>query len=326
MKIGALKNKIKGPTFSIVTPFKKDGNIDYSTLFKNLTFYYKNGVRIFYLMFYNSRLGLLSEEEVFKLNYKIAKFLKKKFKNTVFIGASKLEGSADEIIKRTKKLSKSGVDVFSIIFGDKYYNDNQVYSHFKYINDNTSLPLLLHLQMMMNGYGIKPPIKNYSINLAEKICSLKNFIAIKDDAKNNEFTIKLIKRVKQNVSIIRAGGGMTAWKKYNKLGCQSWLVGLELIDPKLAFDFVQALKKKDNKFLNIIEKKIENPFYREVKKYGWHIFIKSCLEDCGIMSRKERLPLKELSSSNQKKISKFMVKLRHLSKKFFKKEYFKRIN
>ena len=110
-------------------------------------------------MFYNSRLGLLSEEEVFKLNYKIAKFLKKKFKNTVFIGASKLEGSADEIIKRTKKLSKSGVDVFSIIFGDKYYNDNQVYSHFKYINDNTSLPLLLHLQMMMNGYGIKPPIR-----------------------------------------------------------------------------------------------------------------------------------------------------------------------
>ena len=79
MKIGALKNKIKGPTFSIVTPFKKDGNIDYSTLFKNLTFYYKNGVRIFYLMFYNSRLGLLSEEEVFKLNYKIAKFLKKKY-------------------------------------------------------------------------------------------------------------------------------------------------------------------------------------------------------------------------------------------------------
>ena len=61
------KKKIHGPVFSIVTPFKKNGNIDFISLFKVLKFYYLNNVRIFYLMTYNSRLGLLSDEKFLNL-------------------------------------------------------------------------------------------------------------------------------------------------------------------------------------------------------------------------------------------------------------------
>ena len=118
--------------------------------------------------------------------------------------------------------------------------------------------------MMMNGHGTKPPVVDYSIRLTNKICSLNNFVAIKEDAKNYDFTIKLIKKIKNKVKIIRAGGGMSAWSKFSKLGCQSWLVGIELIDPRLAFDFIKRLEKNDKKFLKFCIKKSKNLFLKKL--------------------------------------------------------------
>jgi len=326
IKNNHLIKKINGPVFSIITPFKKNEKIDYNLLFKNLKFYYQNGVRVFYLMFYNSRLNLLSERETLTLNIKISHYIKKNFKNTIFIGAIKMEGSAKEILSKLEKLSKSKMEAVSIVFGEKFYSEDQVYSHFKYLNDKSSLPILLHLQMMMSGFGIKPPFINYSLKLAQKICSLNNIVAIKDDAKIHDFTIKLISKVKSKVLVIRSGGGMSAFRKYYSKGCHSWLVGLELLDPTIAFDYFNALKNKDINYLIKIEKFIEEPFFKEMKKYGWHLFIKSCLENCRIMNRDERLPLKKLHIKDHKKISKFMENLRKSSKKYLNKNYFYKRN
>ena len=224
------------------------------------------------------------------------------------------------------KLKNSGIDLFSVILGEKYYNENQVYSHFKFINDNSKLPLLLHLQKMMSGFTSKAPVINYSVDLTKKICKLSKFIAIKEDAKDLKFTKKLIKNLENKATIIRSGGGMSVWKNFNKIGCQSWLVGIELLDPRISFDFLKALKNKDHNFLKNLEHKIEKPFFKEVEKYGWHIFIKSCLEDCRIIPRHERLPLKKLSFNDNKKVKKFMNNLRIESKKYFKKDYFVKRN
>lgn len=316
---------ISGPVFSIVTPFLKNGNIDYKSLFKTLKYYYRCNVRIFYLMLYNSRLGLLNDIELYQLNSRIAIYLKKNFTDTLFIGAERFEGSSKETLLRINKLAKFPIDIFSVIMGEKYYNEDQVYSHFKYLNDYSRLPLMLHLQMMMNGHGTKPPVVDYSIRLTNKICSLSNFVAIKEDAKNYDFTIKLIKKIKNKVQIIRAGGGMSAWSEFSKLGCQSWLVGIELLDPRIAFDFKKKLKKNDKKFLKNLYEKIEKPFFEKAAVYGWHIFIKSCLEICGYMKRYERLPLKELNFRHHNEIKKFINQIRKNSKKYFNKEYFTKI-
>ena len=321
-----LKKSINGPVFSIITPFNKKGFIDFYLYKKYLDFYYSCGVRIFYLMLYNSRLGILTEKEVHDLNLFTAKYLKKKFNDVIFIGAEKFEGSAKETVDRINKLKNSGIDLFSVILGEKYYNENQVYSHFKFINDNSKLPLLLHLQKMMSGFTSKAPVINYSVNLTKKICKLSKFIAIKEDAKDLKFTKKLIKNLENKATIIRSGGGMSVWKNFNKIGCQSWLVGIELLDPRISFDFLKALKNNDHNFLKNLEHKIEKPFFKEVEKYGWHIFIKSCLEDCRIIPRYERLPLKRLSFNDNKKVKKFMNNLRIISKKYFKKDYFVKRN
>ena len=60
------------------------------------------------------------------------------------------------------------------------------------------------------------------------------------------FTKKIIKSSSKISCIIKAGGGMSAWRKYKKIGCQSWLVGLELLDPELPM-ILWMLSKKNNK-------------------------------------------------------------------------------
>lgn len=315
-------NKKVDPFFSIITPFKKNGQIDYKCHFSYLQYFYDNGVRNFYLMLYNSRLGIMTEEECLELNNKTADFLKKKYKDTFFIGAEKFEGSASETISRINKLNKN-VDAYSIIFGEKYYNDNQVYNYFKFINKYTKKDLLFHMQMMMNGHGINPPVVNYSSSLVGKICKLNKVKFIKEDAKIDKLTNQIIKKVKKNVIIIKSGGGMSVWKDFYKNGCHTWLVGIELLNPKLSFDFLNNLKNK--KFLNDLSNKIEKPFFSEVKKYGWHIFLKACLEYMNIMKRYDRLPLQQVNAKDFKNICKFMEKLRVNSIKSFGYDYFKPI-
>ncbi len=317
-----MKNKILGPVFSIITPFTKNQNIDYKNLYKYLDFYYKRGCRIFYLMAYNSRLNLLTQKEVEQLNIKAAKYLKKKYKDIIFIGAEKVDGSTHNTVLTCKKLTQNGVDIISVIFGEKYYFDKQVYSHFFEVSKKTKSKLLLHLQPMTNGLSHSPPVLNYNLKLIKNISKLKSFVAVKEDAKQHKFTINVIKKTKKNWSIIRSGGGMEGFFKYYPHGCQSWLAGIECIDPKIAFDFYKAILKKDYKFCKLIFKYIERPFFKLVSKYGWHLTIKSCLSFVKLMSSDERMPMKKLPKQQEKEIFNFMKKIRILSQNKLQKSYF----
>ena len=287
--------KTKGPFLSIITPFFKNGKIDYGSLFKYLDYYYKRGCRNYYIMAYNSRLTLMTTEEIEKFNIRVIKFLRSKYKDIIIIAAEGVENSTKTSIQLCNKFYKSGADMVSLIFGEKYYFDDQVYQHFKKVNDNTKIKLLLHLQKMTNGMSNIPPVVNYKLSLVSKIMKLKNFLAIKEDTKDIDYTKKILKKIKNKAIIIKAGGGMEVFAKLYNLGCQSWLTGVECIDPKIALDFYDSLEAKNYKFCNTIIKKIERPFFKIVSKYGWHITVKSCLADMNLMKRYERSPLKELN-------------------------------
>ena len=69
---------------------------------------------------------------------------------------------------------KKGADIVSLIFGEKYYSDKQLYSHFKRIHEKTNCFLLLHQQILENGVSSDPIFVYYSINILEKISKLKN--------------------------------------------------------------------------------------------------------------------------------------------------------
>ena len=270
-------------------------------------------------MVYNSRYGLLSESEIKKLNLFCIKVVKRINKKNLIICAEPYHCSTYKSIEYINFFKKNGADMVSLIFGEKFYSEKQVLDHFKIINNKVKFPLLLHQQLIENGKTSNPPFVFYPISLLEKISNLKNFVAMKEDAKNDSYTRKIGKNLSKKIIIITSGGGKKQWIKANKYGCQSWLSGVSNLDAKIAIDFYRHHKEKNYKAINKIIKLIENPFFRISKRYGWHLTIKSFLESAKIFKRIERRPLVEMDNKNFIKVDKIFKNM----KKKFNEEYFK---
>tara|TARA_A100001015_G_scaffold162864_1_gene180992 strand:- start:2525 stop:3502 length:978 start_codon:yes stop_codon:yes gene_type:complete len=315
----SLKKKLYGPIFSIITPFDQYQQIDFKKLENYIKYLYEGGAKNFYVMVYNSRYGLLSESEIKKLNLFCIKVVKRINKKNLIICAEPYHCSTEKSIEYVNYFKRNGADIVSLIFGEKFYNENQVFNHFKSINDKVKFPLLLHQQLLENGISSNPPFVYYPIKLLEKIGNLKNFIAMKEDAKNDLYTKKIGKNLSKKIVIITSGGGKKQWIKANKHGCQSWLSGVSNLDAKIAIDFYRYHKEKNYKAINKIVKLIENPFFRISKRYGWHLTIKSFLESAKIFKRIERRPLVEMDNKNFIKVDKIFKNM----KREFNEEYFK---
>ena len=144
-------------------------------------------------MVYNSRLSLLNEKEIMEINLFCIKEVKKLNKDNIIICAEPYHCSTEQSIKYVNFFKKKGADIVSLIFGEKYYSDKQLYSHFKRIHEKTNCFLLLHQQILENGVSSDPIFVYYSINILEKISKLKKFVAMKEDAKNENYTKKICK-------------------------------------------------------------------------------------------------------------------------------------
>lgn len=309
-KSSYLRNKLEGPIFSVITPFKKNGNIDYVSLRKYLKYLYTNGARNFYVMAYNSRLTLLSDSEIIKLNLFCIRQVKDLDKRNIIICGEPYHCSTDQSIKYVSIFKQNGADIVSLIFGEKYYSDYQLYNHFKKIHDSTNCFLLLHQQSLENGISSNPLFVYYNLNVLKKISKLSRFIAMKEDAKSEIYTKKICKNISKEMTIITSGGGKGQWLKAAKYGCTSWLSGVSNLNPKIAVDFYNFYKfKRKNKIHNII-RYIENPFFKIKDQFGWHLTIKAFLELNENFARYERSPLRQLDENSMRKCKKVFDKIK----------------
>lgn len=290
MNYNEIKDRIKGPVCSIITPFLTDDSIDYESLGNSIQRIYDGGGRIFYVMGYNSRFSELSWDEIKELNKFVTQKVKAIDPNNIMIVADPLHCSTKVSAEFAVHAKEVGADVISIICREKYYSDDQIFEHFNYIAKASEIGILIHEMPFLSGYGGPP--RNYTLELLDRICDIPNVIALKEDAKDDVFSKQVIDLVKDRVAIVISGGGKRQWLRFADDGCQAWLNGIGVFDPRLCTQFYKFYQEGNKEgYMNIIEK-IEVPFFEKgVKKYGWHLTIKAALESLGIMSRYERLPL-----------------------------------
>lgn len=296
-----IKQHLKGPVFSIITPFDKEENIDFGCLRNYISFLYEGGARKFYVMGYNSRFSELSYDEIKSLNQFVVDECKTIDPENIVIVADPLHCSTKVTIQFCEHARKIGADVISLIFREKYYFEEQVYDHYKIVTENTDMPLLVHEMPFTSG--LDGTMIDWPVSLLDKLADLDNVIAIKEDAKNDKYSEELINLLKDRVSIIISGGGKERWLKFAGLGCQSWLNGIAAVEPRLAINFYNAYLNGDKEFCMNLINKIEKPFFNKcVSVYGWHLAIKSALETLNIMPRCERMPMQALPDRNHEKV------------------------
>jgi len=303
-----LRSRIKGPVFSVVVPFKDNDDIDFEKIESYISYAYQSGARIFYVMGYNSRFSELSWEEIKILNTFVTRVVKSYGSNNIVIVADPLHCPTFTSVDFCKHAENIGADLISLIFREKFYSIEQVVKHYRVCADSSNIGILIHEMPFISGHG--GHTINWPIELLDKLADIKNIIAIKEDAKDDTYSNEVISKIRDRLSIIISGGGKRQWLRFADIGCQSWLNGIGVFEPKLAVLFWEMYKKSDHKGIKSIISEVEIPFFTEiVQNYGWHLSIKAALQSRGFMSRYERLPLLAVNDDIYNKIDFFINNL-----------------
>ena len=101
-------------------------------------------------------------------------------KNNLIIVADPLHCPTDVSLEFANE-AKSGADLISLIFREKFYNNDQVVEHFKYIVNRSDINILIHEMPFISGLG--GHTVNWPVELLDRLADFETITAIKEDAK-----------------------------------------------------------------------------------------------------------------------------------------------
>ena len=117
-------------------------SIDYEFLHEYLTFLYNKGATRFYAMAYNSRYSQMRHSEIKSFNKFCIKTVKKLDKKNIIVVGDPIHCSTEESLEFTIHAKENGADMISLIVREKYFSDEQILEHFKFIGEKVSFLFL----------------------------------------------------------------------------------------------------------------------------------------------------------------------------------------
>ncbi len=193
-------NKFKGTGVAIVTPFTKDGAVDFKSLEKLINHIIKGGVEYVVVLGTTGESVTLTKEEKQTVVEYVIEVVDKRVPIVLGLGGN----NTQEIIASLKKEKFHHID--AILSVSPYYNKpNQrgIYQHYKAIAEASPLPIIL--------YNV--PGRTNSNITAETTLKLstefKNIIAIKEASGNLEQCMKIIKHKPKDFLVISGDDNLT---------------------------------------------------------------------------------------------------------------------
>ena len=100
---------------TMITPFKKDGSIDYETALKYVDWYYQNKIDGIFAVCQSSEIFHLSLEERVELNRQVYKRAKELDENFLVVSSGHISDTLEEQAKELNAIYKSGTDALILI-------------------------------------------------------------------------------------------------------------------------------------------------------------------------------------------------------------------
>lgn len=157
---------------AMVSPFKKDGSMDYAAAEKLAVYLAENGSDGLVVHGTTGESPTLTHEEEYELYKVVKKAVGKKAKIIAGTGSNSTATS----ITSTMKAEKIGVDGIMIVV--PYYNkpsQEGMYQHYKTVAASTSLPIIIYNIPGRTGVNMLP-------DTVARLASIKNIVAIKEAA------------------------------------------------------------------------------------------------------------------------------------------------
>ncbi|QIK16596.1 4-hydroxy-tetrahydrodipicolinate synthase [Blattabacterium sp. DPU] len=302
--------KLYGTGVALVTPFKKDGKIDFNGLEKLVKYVLDNNVDYLVALGTTAETATLKEEEKWDVVKCIQSTNYKQLPLVLGIGGNNTEN----VIRKINSI-KNLSDFYAILSVSPYYNrpsQEGIYQHFKSIVNCTEANIILYNVPKRTGSNIIP---DTVLRLSH---DFKNIIGIKEASGNILQSYNILKNRPKNFSVI-SGDDFMALPVI--LGGGEGLISVIAQGlPEKISNMVSLAREENNVkkafsiFYNIIE--IIDIIYEEGNPTG----IKTLLDIIGICNSYVRLPLLVGSHYLRKKILHLLNNNELCSMKKYKKD------
>ena len=281
----------KGSNVAIVTPFKNN-KLDEESYIKLINFHIENGT--------NGLVPAGTTGESPTLNHneheKVIEICIREANKKIPVIAGTGSNSTNEAVNLTKHAEKAGAD--GVLVVTPYYNkptQEGLYQHYKKINDNTSLPIII--------YNIPSRcVIDMSVDTMARLFELKNIAGVKDatgDLNRLDQTIK--KLGPEFIQLTGEDGLALEFNKRGGVGCISVTAN---IAPKLCADMQKYSKSKSDNELKEADRidQILQPLHKSLFLESNPAPVKYAAKLLGLCDDEIRLPLVNITESTQREI------------------------
>lgn len=143
----------KGVGTALITPFKKDGSIDYETLKKIIDIQIENNIDAIIIAGTTGETSTLTHEEHMNLIKECIKYVDKRIPVIAGTGSNNTKTA----INNSKEAEQLGADGLLIV--TPYYNkttQNGLINHYKKISEQVNVPIILYNVPSRTGLNIEP--------------------------------------------------------------------------------------------------------------------------------------------------------------------------
>lgn len=275
------KEIFKGTCTALVTPFDKNGKIDYESTKKLINFQLKNKIDAILILGSTGESFSISQEE--KQNFII--FVKKLIKNQAKLIVGSDFNTPKATIEYINKLKSFGAD--AVLVPTPFFNrctQNGIFEYFKTIDKNIDMPMIIYNIPTRSGVNVEPKTM---LNL----CQLKNVVGLKEANGNIYHILKMFHEVGDKIPIYC--GNDNLYQLFLSLKCS----GIISVASNAFPNEICSMWNNKNNSLNIHNKffNFNNLIFCEPNP----IPIKYVLTKLNLIENVLRLPLTQLESKNQ---------------------------
>ncbi len=288
-----MTNFFNGTATAMITPFGKDGGVDFDAFGRMIDYQIENGTDVLVILGTTGEPATMSEEEKEAvMRYSVEKVAKRA--KIVFGSGS---NSTAHAVDASKKAEAFGAD--GLLAVTPYYNkctQNGIYEYYKAISDAVHIPIICYNVPPRTGVNILPATM-------ERIASLENIAGVKEACGNMEQICETARRIRGkcdlysgddnlNLPILAIGGA----------GLISVASNIIPKETKMLYNFVKAgnldaANEIQDRMLPVID-----AMFMEVNP----IPAKAAAEMIGLGGGRPRAPLTELEPAHKEEMKKVL--------------------
>jgi 4-hydroxy-tetrahydrodipicolinate synthase len=296
------KQKLQGVWTALITPFKKDGSIDWESFDKLIEMQIIAGVTGLVISGTTGESPTLTDEECVLLT----KRAKEKCTGKCIVMVGTGTNNTEKSIYKTKIASEAGADM--IILVNPYYNkptQQGLYLHFKSIAESTDLPIILYNIKGRTGVNLETPTL---IRLANEV---KNIVGVKE-ASGDLSQIKDVCEKRPSDFVVLSGDDNLTFQMMQGYGVDGVISVTSNILPKEMIEMVSLSLDKNFSGAEKINEKL-TPLFKTLFIETNPIPVKYAAFEMGLCENIYRLPMCEIGEEHGKQVKELLKEMKIIS-------------